>query len=122
MQLLSMKFRSFKASIDLKGCLKRYTDPSSLRKHVKTFNHDNLSQNQKPIEKSDESMDCELSSTHDTRKPLPPDKSIYFDTITYSEVLESNERISWMTQRDITDKMETIKLDQPLDLSLRHNR
>lgn len=104
------------------GCHKKYTDPSSLRKHVKTFNHDNLGASQKSIEKSDESMDCELStSRHDTITTHPPD-NIYFDG--YNEHLESHDGICWITQRhdDIADKLETIKLDQPLDLSLRHKR
>lgn len=73
------------------------------------------------IEKSDESMDCE--SNHDTEKVNRQPKPIYFDApIYYSEHLDSNDKFCWMTQRqELTDKMETIKLDQPLDLSLRHN-
>lgn len=103
------------------GCLKRYTDPSSLRKHVKTFNHDilsNPSSNQKQFEKSDESMDCQLSAHHDTITTHHSPDKIYFSKINYSEHLESWVRCD----DDIADKMETIRLDQPLDLSIRHNR
>lgn len=66
-------------------------------------------------------MDCE--SNHDTEKVSHQPKPIYFDATYYNEHLDSNDKFCWMTQRqELTDKMETIKLDQPLDLSLRHDR
>lgn len=102
------------------GCLKRYTDPSSLRKHVKTFKHDNISSNQNNrIVKSDESMDDDLTATSD--KPLA---QVYFDNVGLKERLESNdEGIYWVRRRDeITERIETFKIDQPLDLSIRQKR
>lgn len=105
------------------GCLKRYTDPSSLRKHVKTFNHETLDHSQKSFEKCDETMDCEPSSNHDMIKPVPAPDHVFFNSINYVEHLESNDELCWMTQhKEITDKIETVRLDQPLDLSLRHDR
>lgn len=67
-------------------------------------------------------MDCELSSNHDTiRNVHPPDHHVYFNSINYAEHLDSKDQLCWMTQRnEITDKIEAIRLDQPLDLSLRH--
>lgn len=52
------------------GCNKRYTDPSSLRKHVKTYKHNNLKPENDAIFLSDdsscliidESNDCSLSN------------------------------------------------------------
>lgn len=102
-------------------CSKRYTDPSSLRKHVKTFNHETLSQNQKTFQKSDESMDCDLSSNHDTIRSVHQSDHVYFNSISYAEHLETKDKFCWVNQRnEITDKIETIRLDQPLDLSLGH--
>lgn len=103
------------------NCLKRYTDPSSLRKHVKTFKHDNLSSNQNKhiIGKSDESMDDDLTAASD--KPLA---QVYFGNLGLKEHLESNdEAIYWVRRRDeVTDGIETFKIDQPLDLSIRQKR
>lgn len=106
------------------GCLKRYTDPSSLRKHVKTFNHDHVSLIQSQ-EKTDESMDCQLSAHHDTITTHHSPDKLYFDAISYSETLETKDGVCWMRcDNELADKMETIRLDQhqPLDLSIRHNR
>lgn len=103
----------------VQGCMKRYTDPSSLRKHVKTFNHDSVNQNLKISERSDESMDCELASNHD----LIETGSNYYNSITYSDHLKSTDSSCWESQsEEITDRMEIIKLDQPLDLRLRQDR
>lgn len=108
------------------GCMKRYTDPSSLRKHVKTFNHDivnNLNESQKNFVKTDDSMDCQLSAHHDTIATHHSPDKLYYDAISYSEHLESRNGICWVRcDNEIADKMETIRLDQPLDLSIRHNR
>lgn len=105
------------------GCLKRYTDPSSLRKHVKTFNHDNLnnlSLNQKQFKKNDESMDFQLSAHDDTIAPHHSPDKLYYNAISD---LESKDGICWVRcDGDIADKMEAIRLEQPLDLSIRHNR
>lgn len=106
--------------------MKRYTDPSSLRKHVKTFNHDivnNLNESQKNFVKTDDSMDCQLSAHHDTIATHHSPDKLYYDAISYSEHLESRNGICWVRcDNEIADKMETIRLDQPLDLSIRHNR
>jgi hypothetical protein len=90
---------------------------------VKTFNHlNNLSLNQK----SDESMDFHLSAHNDTITTHHSPDKLYFDGIKYNyseHSLESKDGICWMRyDEEIADKMETIRLDQPLDLSVRHKR
>lgn len=92
------------------GCLKRYTDPSSLRKHVKTFNHDSLTQNTLICE------DSEMTSAKNTSE-----EKLYFDSVSSNEHSESNDETYWIAQRDeAMMDMANIKLDQPLDLRIRH--
>lgn len=99
------------------GCQKRYTDPSSLRKHVKTFNHESIMQSQMSAEKSDETMDCEVKVDATASAHSP--QSVYYG---FNEQSGSNEPICWMAKHiEITDKMETIRLE-PLDLRVHHNR
>jgi hypothetical protein len=91
------------------GCLKRYTDPSSLRKHVKTFNHDLLNHgDMSPKQNQDEPMDCELSPPHDHHTT----ENIYFDSISYRKQSESVD-LCWLTPSDDLS-------DKPLDLRISH--
>lgn len=101
------------------GCLKRYTDPSSLRKHVKTFNHDSLSSTQKKLNgKGDESMDDDFTATD--QKPL---SRVYLKIEVDDHTKSHADAICWVSQSDdIVERIETFKLDQPLDLSLRQKR
>lgn len=113
-----MKFTVFLPTGKVPGCQKRYTDPSSLRKHVKTFNHESITLAQKSTEKSDETMNCEvkIDAIASVRSP----QSVYYG---YNEHSESNDQVCWVTKHvENTDKMETIRLDQPLDLRVNHNR
>lgn len=99
------------------GCSKRYTDPSSLRKHVKTFIHPDVNQSR------DVSMDCEMTSNHSLSDKIYSPGSDYYNSISLNEHLKSREQSCWEAQREeIADRIESIKLDQPLDLSFRQDR
>ena len=99
------------------GCKKAYTDPSSLRKHVKTFNHNNVNQNLKVSEKSDESMDCELVFNHDFSA-----ENMYFNSNNFIEHSKSRDQSCWNVQHiEIADRADIVNFDQPLDLSIRHD-
>jgi hypothetical protein len=79
---------------------------------VKTFNHDSLLQ-QKPF---DDMSKCSESSertdkhyfSHVISEHLERDEICYYDT--------------WTDNSEISSKIETISLNEPLDLSLRGNR
>jgi hypothetical protein len=101
--------KPYKCKID--GCNKCYTDPSSLRKHVKTFNHDNLIQ-QKALER--------LNSAH----MATYDNELVTDEIYYSHDDSncSSNRRQWTdnsNDNNLIVKVETINLNEPLDLSMR---
>lgn len=100
----------------VQGCAKRYTDPSSLRKHVKTFNHDNLNQSVKSAENIDESR-CPNDAI--TSNPPP---NIFYNAANYGEHFEYNDTIRMSQNDDNIRNMNLIKLDQPLDLSVRTSR
>ncbi|KAG5676979.1 hypothetical protein PVAND_006770 [Polypedilum vanderplanki] len=112
----------------VKGCLKRYTDPSSLRKHTKTFNHDSLIQ-QYEMKNNDVEFDSERQRKinaiyYDDDHPHPPfvennrDEFYY-----YNDARDCNSTTQWTdTDKNITVRIETINLNEPLDLSIRHNR
>jgi hypothetical protein len=99
------------------GCLKRYTDPSSLRKHTKTFNHDSLIQQFEL--KCGATIECD-----DVQQKID---TLYYDDPHFMESSRDeiyyygNGRGQW-TDSDITVRIETINLNEPLDLSIRHNR
>jgi hypothetical protein len=104
------------------GCTKRYTDPSSLRKHTKTFNHDSLIQQYE--RKCNEAIECD-----DVQQKID---TIYFDEKHHHQFAEQssqdeifyfnrkNSRTQW-TDSDITVRIETIDLSEPLDLSIRNH-
>lgn len=84
---------------------------------MKTFNHDTItSLSQESTVKSGETSVEAITSVHSPKR-------VYYDTIGFNDHSESNDRICWASRHvEITDKMETIRLDQPLDLRVHHNR
>ncbi|CRK92707.1 CLUMA_CG006286, isoform A [Clunio marinus] len=97
------------------GCLKRYTDPSSLRKHVKNFNHDNLGQKIKILTSNKKSMDLKFISSSNQIV------NNFCDSLNIKNI----NSVSTCTSDNCASnfyRMQTLVLDEPLDLSLKHNK
>lgn len=102
------------------GCEKRYTDPSSLRKHLKTFSHIDLQQIQGRC-----TTNCEvvLNCNQNEKEFLPRKKHVQsIDSMSSKQFETKGPQFCDAKQQEITKEMEFIKIDQPLDLSLRQTK
>lgn len=99
----------------VQGCLKRYTDPSSLRKHVKTFNHNNTIQN------NDVSMNCDPTLNSYSIGKTSFDFNKFINEPCGRIVTENRSYLESSHQKSL-HMNNMIMIEQPLDLSLHHNR
>lgn len=97
------------------GCPKRYTDPSSLRKHVKTYKHYTPESEQPAtlLENNRVSVITSVNSDIDTCHPYKTDR--------YGFVDRYENKSKLYRPYDLDDKMASMQMDAPLDLTVRRN-